>query len=296
MSTRAQQRPNDEDELDLSALFARLRAGRWWIIGSVAVCTAVAVAAAFLMTPVYRASTILVPANSDKGMDVLGSALGQLGGLASIAGIGGGSRGSDTEESLAVLRSREFTERFIQEERLLPRLYASKWDAKAGTWSVPPQERPTPARAYRYFNQRIRSIDQDKKTGLITLQIDWKDRNEAADWANALARRLNEEMRSRATAKAAASLGYLEKELQSTNTVETREAISRLIESQVKQRMMANVTQEFAFRVVDKAMAPDADDPVKPQKLAMIAAGPFVGLTLGILWVLLIGWRREPSA
>ena len=255
--------------------------------------TAIFAAVAFLMTPVYRATTILVPASNGRSVEGLGSALDQLGGLASIAGITLGNKGSDTEEALAVLRSREFTERFINERGLMPKLFSSKWDAQGGKWKVPERSQPTPAKAYRYFSKKIRSITQDRKTGLVTLQIDWTDRQEAAAWANELATRLNEEMRSRAIANADASVGFLEKELQRTSTVETREAISRLMEAQVKQRMLANVTHEYAFRIVDKALPPDADDPVRPQKVAMLLAGPAVGLVLAILWIFVASHFRN---
>ncbi len=127
----------------------------------------------------------------------------------------------------------------------------------------------------------------------MTLRIDWPNRHEAAEWANEIVLRVNQEMRERAIKKADASMGYLEKELEATSTVATRDAISRLMESQVKQRMLANVTQEYAFRIVDRAMPADEDDPVRPPKLAMILGGPFVGLVLAILCILIIDAFRH---
>jgi hypothetical protein len=128
------------------------------------------------------------------------------------------------------------------------------------------------------------------------LQIDWKDRNEAAAWANELVQQLNQEMRIRAIADADASLGYLDKELQTTTVVATRDAIGHLIESQVKSRMLANVSKEYAFRVVDRAMPADADSPVKPQKLTMIGAGFFLGLMVGVVYALVSDSTRRRSA
>jgi uncharacterized protein involved in exopolysaccharide biosynthesis len=282
-----------EDTIDSAEIFARLLAKRWWVVCSVLVFTAAFTAAAFIMTPIYRATTILVPANTGQNSASLGAALGQLGGIASLAGINVGGRSSVTDEALAVLHSRGFTERFIADEKLMPKLFASRWDAAAGTWKA--GKAPTPAKAYRYFNEKIRAVDQDKKTGLVTMQIDWKDRNEAAAWANELVERLNQEMRDRAITEADASLGFLNNELQTTTAVAARDAIGRLIESQIKQRMLADVSKEFVFRIVDKAMPPDADSPVKPQKLAMFAAGPVLGLLIGILLVLVASDSRRSA-
>jgi uncharacterized protein involved in exopolysaccharide biosynthesis len=170
----------------------------------------------------------------------------------------------------------------------MPVLFPAKWDARAQQW-LPGAKPPTPAQANRLFNKRVRSITQDKKTGLVTVNIDWRDGGLAAQWANALIQRLNSEMRSRAIANADASVGYLEKELQNTNVVTTREAINRLIESQIKRRMLANVTQEYSFRVVDRAMAPDRDDPLWPNKPLLLAAGLLAGGVLGVLIVWLVG-------
>jgi len=287
-----------DDSISVRELFATVVARRWWVIWSVVICTAGFVAAALIMTPVYRAKAVLIPSNTAQdggggGLGGNGGALGQLGGLASLAGIQIGSKGSPIEEALAVLKSREFTQRFIADKNLLPELFARRWDAATNSWRGEP---PTPARAFKYFDERIRSIEQDKKTGLITLQIDWKNRLESAQWANELAQRVNQEMRTRAITEADASLGYLQRELASTTVVPVRDAISRLIESQVKKRMVANVTQEYVLRIVDHAMPSDADDPQRPKKLLMFIAGPVIGLMLGILAALLAGAPRAPAA
>jgi len=279
------------------ALVEAIWARRWVILGITIAVTIVAVIIAFATTPVYRSNVVMVPASAERGGlgGGLGSALGQIGGLASMAGLNLNSGGIETEEALAVLRSREFTEAFIRDKQLLPKLFADKWDAKNNTWQAG-EDPPTAAQAYRFFHRKVRAILQDVKTGLVTLQIDWTDREEAAEWANELVRRLNAEMRARAIAKADASVGYLEQELKSTATVATREAISRLIEAQIKQRMLANVTQEYAFRVVDKAMSSDANDPIRPKKPMLIAAGVVLGLAFGVLFVLIARWWTQEDS
>jgi len=274
----------DADEIDFRRLIAYLWQRRRLIIVSVAAVASAFVAAAFFTRPVYRATSVLLPVSSERDSlsGSLSSTLGSLGGLASIAGINIGNGNAATEEALAVLRSRQFTEKFIHEKNLAPKLFPKKWDAAAGKWRVKADDQPTPAQAFKYFDRKIRSIIEDRKTGLVSLQIDWRDRNEAASWANELAQRLNAEMRDRAIAKAEASLGFLEKELASTAVVETRSSINRLIEAQIGKRMMADVSPEYAFRVVDRAMAPDENDPIWPKKLLLIVAGIVLGLAIGV--------------
>ncbi|MEQ1579265.1 MAG: Wzz/FepE/Etk N-terminal domain-containing protein [Steroidobacteraceae bacterium] len=282
----------DASVLSVRHLLAQVWAGRLWIVASALLVSAACTAAAFLMTPKYRASVVLSPVVIEGAAGGgLGSALGQISGLASLAGIAMGSSNQGVDEALAVLRSREFTESFVQELNLMPVLYSGLWDAEAGAWRPDVEKTPTSWMAYRYFDRSIRSIKQDKATGLVTLTIDWRDRELTAEWANRLVQKLNSEMRERAIEQSKASMGFLREELANTSDVGTRDAINRLIESQVRQRMLANVKPDYAFRVIDKALAPDADDVVSPNKLLLIAGGPVVGVLLGAFLVLV--FRRS---
>ena len=286
-----QQTSEREDEVaDLSAIMLLLWRRRIWIISSVILCAVALGVVSFLMTRTYRAEVLLIPASAERSSmsNALSSALGQLGGLASLAGLNASGSGSDTQEALAVLRSRQFTVDFVNDLRLMPDIFADKWDASAGKWR---SAQPTAAKAYRVFDKQIRSVIQDKKTGLITVQIDWSNREKAAIWANELVAKLNSEMRGRAIEKSEANLAYLEKELGGTSVMATREAIGHLIEAQINQRMVASVNQEFAFRVVDKASIPDANDPVSPRRVLMTLGGAILGGIVGTIIVLSIGSR-----
>jgi uncharacterized protein involved in exopolysaccharide biosynthesis len=278
--------------IDLRLTLDRLWSRRRWIAASGVVGMLVLGAIGFLMTPIYRSTTVMIPASSERqGFNsAIAGAVGSLG-LASLAGLNVGTNTAETEEALAVLKSRQFTETFIREKQLLPKLFENQWDPQKGTWrsGIDP---PTFGKAYKFFDGSVRTVLQDKKTGLVTLQIDWKDRVEAADWANDIVQRLNLEMRTRAASKSDALLGYLEKEVATTSVVATREAINRLIEAQVKQRMLANVTQEFVFRVVDVALPPDKNDRLRPHKFLMMLTGIALGAALAIVCVLVLDWWR----
>jgi uncharacterized protein involved in exopolysaccharide biosynthesis len=278
---------SDDDEMDLRSIFVTLWSARKWILASVAFFSVVSVAVAFLMTPIYRAKSVLMPAAADDASlkGTLGSALGSLGGLASLAGVNVNAKGAEVEEALAVLQSRHFIETFIRDRRLAPVMFPDKWDAKAKAWKK--DEEPTPARAYKMFVKDILSVVQDNRSSLVTIQIDWRERQLAADWANELVARLNAEMRARALRKTEASLGFLGKEMTRTSILGTQDAISRLMEAQINQRMLANVTEEYAFRVVDPATAPDQKDRLRPNRPIIVAIGVIAGALLGVLGILL---------
>jgi uncharacterized protein involved in exopolysaccharide biosynthesis len=275
-----------------SALFA----GRFWVL-AFAIPTTVAFSLwAFLSTPIYRSSAVLAPVNANYSAGGLSSALGQLGGLASLAGINIDTRDSRIEEALAILRSREFIEKFIADHNLLPVLFPEKWDAHGERWSVPAAKAPTPWKGYKRFIGSVLNIDRDKKTGLIAVSIDWQDRDRAAAWANEIVERANTEMRVRALDEAAASVRYLEEEREKTQFVDSRTAINHLIESQINKKMLATVTKEYVFRVVDQALPADTADIFRPRKLLLVIFGVFSGTILGSIFVLFrLGAQRARS-
>jgi uncharacterized protein involved in exopolysaccharide biosynthesis len=285
-----------DESIDIGMLLTRLWRGRVWIGACIALFGGAFAAVAFIMTPVYRATTVLIPAGTEStGSGGLGSALGSLGGLASLAGVSLGGRGSTTEEALAVLGSRQFTDGFIARMNLMPELFADRWDPVRKGWK-PDRQPPTSARAFAYFDKVVRSFNEDKKTGLVTVRIDWRDRVKAAEWANALVQSLNAEMRARAITQADASVAYLQRELAETTVLDTRTSISRLVGNAVNQRMLANVTEQYAFRVIDKAVPADVDDVVKPKKLIMIGTGILLGLIVGVILVLALREQRQAGA
>lgn len=272
-----------ENAIDVYALALQLWRRRLWVFACVLVVGAAFAVYAFVAHPIYRASTVLVPASQDRNQFGSGSGvLGQLGGLASLAGVNIGSGDSETEEAIAVLNSRHFIEAFIVDNKLMPVLFP-----KDG-WLASLQGPPTISRACKVFSKQILSVTPDKKTSLITLAVDWRNREEAARWANEIVTRINAEMRTRAIEKANASVQYLRVELEQTSDVGTRDAVNRLIEAQIKQRMIANVNHEYSFRVVDRAVVPELIDKVKPKRTLLIAAGCFLGFLVSIGIVLVV--------
>ena len=284
----------NEDLLHLYDFFGALRA-RLLLIAAISLACGIAMTVlAFHMQPVYRGFAVLVPATSDSNPLTAGlgsSPLAAIGGSVAelTTGLGEGDR--ETDEAMTVLRSREFTESFIKDNNLLPVLFPQLWDARAGRWKEGIKKPPSMERGYLAFD-KIRKIDVDTENQFITIQVDWTDRVKAAEWVNQMGERLNDLLRDRAIANADASLVYLQKELASTSDVVTQTAIGRLMESEIKKKMLAHVMQEFEVRFVNRAMVADADLPQRPIKPLMAAVGLAFGLLVGIATSLLL-YRRE---
>jgi LPS O-antigen subunit length determinant protein (WzzB/FepE family) len=245
-----QEGSSGQSELDVAVLASMLWRAKWLVVASVVVFAALGAAYAFTATQWFQADAVLSPV----GKKSLPGGLAQLGGLASLAGIEIPS--ADNGEPLAVLRSRTFVRDFIEDRALMPVLYAAQWNAAAKEWAVPEAQRPDIRDAVAYFDQSIRIVTEDKKSGLVTLSIRWKDPVLAADWANMLVSRLNERLRAQAIREAQTSIEYLQKEMTAGSIVSLQQSIGRVLESEMQKMALARANAEFAFKVVDSATPP----------------------------------------
>lgn len=267
--------------LGFGELLARLWRGKWIILAITSVVAAASIAYAMLATEWYRAEVVLAPAEKRSMPDLLGS----LGGLASLAGVSIGGGGS--EEPLAMLRSREFTGKFIEDLGLTTVLLASKWDAKNNRWKASdPEDWPDVRDAVEYFDRNVRSVVMDKKTGMVTLAIRWKDPVVAAEWANLLVSRLNERMRQRALDEAGRNVAYLQSEIGKTDVVSMQQSIGRLLETEMQRLMLARGNADFSFKVIDSARPPHRRS--EPRRTRLVVLSTLLGLVFSVGVVLAV--------
>ncbi len=276
--------PVEDDAIDLRENWQILVDNKKLIALVTGFTTLVALVTAFLITPIYRAEVLLAPASTEKTSG-LGALAGQFGDLAALAGISIGG-GDQTQEAIATLKSRTLTEAFIKDNELMPILFDDEWDSEKKTWKEQdPKGVPTLWQAYEIFN-KIRTVSADKKSGLVTLGIEWKDPTLAAAWANDLVKRVNRQRQKEATEEAESSIRYLYKQLAKTSSIEVEQAIYRLIEAQTKNMMVAQAREEYAFKVIDAAVSPEKK--VKPKRMVIVVAGLMLGFIASISGVFII--------
>jgi len=214
----------------------------------------------------------------------LGALASQFGDLAALSGVNLGSGKDKTAEYIAALKSRALSVAFIKEEKIKPILFPRKWGTEKKKWKDS-DDVPTDWDAFEVFDEEIRSVYVDRKTGLVTLSIEWKDPRLAAKWANGLVKQVNLRLQSEAIQEAEKSISYLEKQLPETSSVEVQQAIYRLIEAQTKKKMIANTKDEYAFTTIDPAVSPDR--PTSLNKLTVTVIGALLGIFGAIAFALM---------
>ncbi|MBM4231489.1 MAG: hypothetical protein FJ184_12200 [Gammaproteobacteria bacterium] len=257
--------PAYDDEIDLWELWETIWSGRWLIIAITGVFTLGGVTYALLAQEWYKADVVLAPADKKGG----GGALAQFGGLASLAGIS--LPGAGEGEPVAVLKSKDFARSFITDLNLMPVLLEG---ADFG------DKKPDIRDAVKVFDTDVRTVSEDKKSGLVTLSVRWKDPDTAAEWANVLVKRLNDRLRTQAQEESERNVAYLQREIAATSVVSLQQSMGRVLEGEMQKLMLARGNEEFAFKVIDRATPPKQRETPKRTLIPLVSmlAGGFLGI------------------
>ncbi len=232
---------------------------------------------AFLVPKEYEASTTIEPTSEKSDSNQSGS-LGSIGSnLAALAGLSAGSDQKKTE-SVAVLQSATLSAKYIQDNNLMPILFAKRWDAVHSRWKVTdPDRMPTLWKANEYFRKSVRSVTTDSKTGLVTLTVTWTDPAVATVWANGLVQLANSFQRNAAIAESERDIAYLTAEAAKTDVLGIKQSIYSLLEREYNKAMLAKGNYEYAFKIIDRAIAPER--PSYPNKLVWTLVAFFTSLS-----------------
>ncbi len=279
----------EQETFDFTSLLAFVR--RYWLVlGAAALLSAVvAYGVSYLFPRTYRAATVLTPVSGEEANSPLQALASRYGALAGLVGIDLGGGDYSTAAVIALLKSRDFIETFIAERELLPVLFWKRWDAEKRQWKGNDDPPPSLQDGYEYFTRNIMSVAEDRKTGLVTVAIEWRNNVQAAEWANALVEGVNARTRQLAIDNAAKSIDYLTREAKRAESVELRQSIFSLLESQMNKRMLAITRPDFAFRVIDPAKPSQPYRYVKPRRVRFA----LFGFVLGGLVTLAIVSARE---
>ncbi|HHG3513804.1 TPA: Wzz/FepE/Etk N-terminal domain-containing protein [Vibrio parahaemolyticus] len=302
-----------DDEIDLRELFAAFLKEKWIIIAVTFVFAVGTVLYALSLPNIYKSDALLAPAESSNGGG-LSKMAGQLGGLAALAGVNlGAGESSQTDLAVQVMKSRQFVEAFINKYDLLVPLMAAKdWDLannklivdeelynpSTGEWLREPDglrgATPTAQEAFEVFSKEVMSISQDKESGLYTVSVKYYSPYIAQQWVNWLIEDINKVMRERTIAETSQNLTYLNAQLQKTAVADMQSTFYKLIEEQTKSLMLAEVQEEFIFKVVDPAVIPELKG--GPKRALICVLGTLLGGMLGVAIVLVrFVFRKEDT-
>ena len=309
MQNNVQNDTQYDDEIDLRELFGVLWAGSRKIIAITAVFAFVSVIYALSLSDQYKATVLLAPAQSD-GADLSG-ALGQLGGLASLAGVDIGS-GDSSEAQMAqeIMKSWSFIDVFIAENNISVEVYAAEgwsrgsnelqidddiYDAETKTWLVENDNTgevgpPSSWVLFQAFSERL-VVSENKKSGLVSVSIEYYSPQIAKQWLDMYVAAINAHMQQRQMEKVTNNINYLQAQIENTSIAEMREVFYTIIAEQTKNKMVAEASPEYAFVAVSPSMVPEVKS--QPQRAFICILGTLLGGMLSVMLVLVMHYARK---
>jgi len=230
-----------EDEINLLDLWRVIRK-RWKIIAVIFFAAVVmAAVVSLLMTPIYQAKATLMPVESSGSQ--MSAALKSLGSIPFVGGMVPGISGASGYKLVAVLKSRTVAEDVIKALDLITILFEE-----------PQDEPPTLQDAVRVLSEDMTEITDDKE-GLISVAVEYKDPEIAADIANQYTRELQRFLSENTLSMAKRNRIFIENQLQ-----------------KVKAELQAAEESMKTFQTDKKIVAMDAQTEASIKALAELKA------------------------
>jgi uncharacterized protein involved in exopolysaccharide biosynthesis len=235
-----------------------------------------------LLSPkIYQATAIIMP--TDDGTNTRGS----MSAMARRFGIHT-DQISDATEIVTLLKSNILMEKVINKHNLLTAFF-SKDDLGGMTGSGKIWN------GIRYL-KNIYKVNNNLREGVIELSAEFKDPKTSADIINYILTELTDYMSSEAKRTAETNREYLESLIDKNTDPLIQQKIYSLIAHQIEISMMAEVKENFVFKILDPPKTPDRE--IKPKIRINIQLSFAISLFAGILAVFFIDYignikRRE---
>ena len=308
----------DEDEINLLDYW-RVIWKRRKLIGYIVLAAVVLTAVYSLtMTNVYQAKAVITPVASrdGSGSSSVASMMAQQFGIIQ-AGPAPGT------EIFNLLKSNVVRERMLEKYQLMPVLFPEKWDPKRKQWKkgdggwgfslnplaligvarklVGPEDvvakKKDPSVPDEWDGIRmltnIIAVTQNLKENTITISVDFRDPEMAATIAKNLMDTLVDYIAAEAKRVSSINRKYLEAQLAENTDPFIKQKIYMLIAQQIETVTMAEIKENFAFKVIDPPKAPDRK--IKPKRAQMVMLSFVVALFIGIFAAFLLEYLEKQN-
>lgn len=294
---------NFDDEIDLTEIFRALFQGKWIIISLTTFISIIGIIYSLSLPNIYQSKALLVPVNSSSGISAAMRSYGSLAGLAGIS-LPSGIEESNTTKAITKLGSLSFFENNIMPNIFLPNLMAlESWDInkneiiykndtynlESSSWirdySYPNKQIPSSQESFRIFKSKHFNINEDVKTGFITLTIKHQSPFVAKKWTDLLVNEINRFYRQQDKLESEKALFYLNKQIAKTNLSEIKQVIAQLLQQETQKLTLIEAKQFYVFDYIDPPAVMEKKSEPKRSLICIIFA--ICGGILSIIIVLI---------
>lgn len=302
--------PEDEEERTLLDYWRVLVKRKRLIIILVFVSVFATAIFSLFETNIYQSKALIAPVSNNGGKGrKLAALASRFTGMPRITLPGSAS----SSEIIALLNSNILREEIIRKYNLLPVLFYEQWDEEKKEWKkddsfdfnpfklignivkvIRPEDRitlnkkeeeegiPSIWDGLRALDNMVRINDNiDRNT--IGISVDFYDPEKAAAIVEDFLTTLNTHMSDEAKRVADTNKRYLEDQLKNISDPFIKQKIYGLIAHQVETAIMAEVKENFAFKVLDPPTVPDRK--IKPKRALMVILSFLLSLFAAIFLV-----------
>ncbi|MEW6602070.1 MAG: Wzz/FepE/Etk N-terminal domain-containing protein [Nitrospirota bacterium] len=252
------------DETNLLEYIDIMVSHRILIIITVVVAVAAAAVISILTPKTYEARAVIMPVAQMQDQNGMNAVALQLGITA--------RQTSNASELFSLLHSNILMERVVTKNSLVPVLLGK---AAAGK-----NENEQLWDSIRYLKNTIYKATDNRRDGTIELSVQFRDPQMSTMILTSILTELTDYMSSEAKRVADTNKQYLESLIDKNSDPLIKQKIYALIARQIEISMMAEVKENFAFKVLDPPRIPDKS--VRPRILINIMLSFITSLLVGI--------------
>ena len=211
------------------------------IIITVAITVVATAIISFLSPRIYEAKAVIMPVAQSQEPSGMSAVALQFGITT--------NQTSNTSELFSLLQSNILMERVIIKNNLIPVFFGEEAKGK--------KENELIWDGIRYLKNSIYKVRDNKRDGIIELSVEFKDPEMSASILTGILAELTDYMSSEAKRVADTNKNYLESLIDKNSDPLIKQKIYALIARQIEVSMMAEVKENFAFKILDPPKIPD---------------------------------------
>lgn len=294
---------HNDDEISLRDLFKVIFKGKWLIISLTSMAAIIAIIYSLSLPNIYKSQALLTPVESSQGIS---NALGSYSNLANLAGINLSQSATDSNSSKAIkkLNTLSFFEENLLPNIFLPQLMAlDTWSEKSNNltydnnvynsnkkqwvrdFSYPQELIPSPQESFKKFQKDHLIINEDSKSGFITIAIKHKSPYIAKEWVELIVNQINSFYREKEKMEALKAVDYLNKQIVKTNIKEIKEVFASLLQQETQKLTLIEANEFYVFEYIDPPAAMEFKS--EPKRALICILFTMFGCMLGTLIVLI---------
>lgn len=287
-----------ENEIDFRKLFEVIWGGKWIVLTITSFFILAAIIHSISLPNIYKSSALLSAVDQQNSIN---NTMKSYGGLATLAGINipTQSNASNSIKAIDKVNSLSFFSDNILPNIFLPNLMAVKsWDSISNTiyydasiynestkkW-IRNSKIPTVQESFYVFKNKHLEISEDKNTGFITISVKHQSPHVAKTWVDLIVKEINYFFRAKDKVEATAAIDYLNIQIAQTSFTEIKEVIAQLLQQKTQLLTLIEVSDFYVFEYIDPPAVMESKS--EPNRLLMCILSALIGITLGIVTVLI---------